>query len=487
MADACGILAAAVTKDGRMPHVADSESGHGDSHIKGDIPSIQLTAQINADLSRLDLTVEEMSAANIRRAYRSRALLSRADLDLSASEDLKALHAAHDRLLEELAMVASEEPINASSAPERMVRRNIAIHHPNVSALPWQRQEINEKISADVSHKLAPLAAYFNATFEEIVPTLRALKEGNCYRISIRHRCPSVPWATTHRTTFHGTSWFRLLDILPAGFTPSYGPGRHSAYRKFGVDLPVVYTCPFIEDALRHPISMTDSKHNPCGEILAWDLLPIRLVLELSCDVAARRIKLRNHPDYKTDTYLHEDLSIDAIVFLGRTPTAEQFALYEKNCPEYVKHFSMEPDPYNNGIHLPCHLPLYIVSLLRSTMTSDLRNINELKDATLELLSIRMDFLHQHSLPSNHSLNKEEMRLIWKKLGELYDREDDPIRRSWEENELGPGKRNQKRHQRFHLWIRLFYGRTEQIRNLFRDGLESNLVIGILALDAFKG
>ena len=129
---------------------------------------------------------------------------------------------------------------------------------------------------------------------------------------------------------------------------------------------------------------------------------------------------------------------------------------------------------------------LRTVSCLRTTMSRDFRGINELRDATLRLLALRADFLADLSVSSNHCLNDDEMKLIWKTLRSCYEAEEDAMRKYLEEAHWSKGKRRQKQHSRFCLWTRLVFGQPSQIRTLLRNGLATNIITAVRELDEFR-
>ena len=60
----------------------------------------------------------------------------------------------------------------------------------------------------------------------------------SCAMAAKKKRLSSAPhpYDTETSVTFHGTGWSRVPSILANGFLPSYGGGRHEAYRTFGED-----------------------------------------------------------------------------------------------------------------------------------------------------------------------------------------------------------------------------------------------------------
>ena len=64
---------------------------------------------------------------------------------------------------------------------------------------------------------------------------------------------------------YHGTFFSAMIAISKSGFVPVWGAGRGQALKKFGEDMPVVYTAPDEEQASWYPQAMVDAKGSRVG------------------------------------------------------------------------------------------------------------------------------------------------------------------------------------------------------------------------------
>ena len=56
------------------------------------------------------------------------------------------------------------------------------------------------------------------------------------------------------------------------GFLGVFGAGRYAAFKKFGVDIPVVYVSPLYVCAARYPLALATPQGEPLGEYVADDV-----------------------------------------------------------------------------------------------------------------------------------------------------------------------------------------------------------------------
>ena len=428
-------------------------------------------------LRELDLTENELNEDNVKRQFRHKSLDLPVDADNGTQQGMATLRIAYDRVLALLAMHRKGRNSLLQRSP---------IHHPEYTARPWHGSEANKEISATISWSLGLLSPFLLAPVEEVKASLTNLQAGSHYAVPLRVRSVSVPWPNRTRQAFHGTGWSRVQSILERGFLPSFGAGRHSALAKFGVDLPVLYVTPLLSTAERYPQLLVDKCGTPCGEIIAWDMIPVRIVFSFFLDVAARRIKIRRDPGNKQDGYLTEDTTLDSIIFIGKLPTQRQVDQYSARTTRYIPPQILQPDS-DEAKHLRLQREaLRTVSYLRTTTPRDLRGINELRDATLQLLDVRADFLLDLGASSNHCLSNDDMKLIWKTLRSAYEAEEDAMSKYSEETHWSKGTDHHKSHSRFRLWIRLIFGEVTQIRELLRNGLPTHITTAVKELDEFE-
>ena len=433
-------------------------------------------SQLQTALRELDLTEAELSEDNVKRQFRYKSLYLPSDAKIATQQGISTLRIAYDRVLALLAVHRKGATVSLRRPP---------IHHPAYTADPWHAVEANKEISATISSTLELLSPFLFAPLQDVIAALKNLRAGSHYAVPLRVRSVSVPWPNRTRQGFHGTGWSRVQSILENGFVPSFGAGRHTAIAKFDVDLPVLYVSPLLSTAAKYPQLLVDTNNTPCGEIIAWDMIPVRIVFSFFLDVAARRIKIRGRGGNKQDGYLTEDTTLDSIIFIGKLPTQTQLDQYSARTTRYIPPQILQPDA-DEAEHLRLQREaVRTVSCLRTTMSRDLRGINELRDATLQLLDVRADFLVDLGVSPNYCLSNDEMKLIWKILRSTYEAEEDAMRKYWEETHWRKGKRNKKQHSRFCFWIRLVFGQVTQIRNLLRNGLPPHVTTAVKDLDEF--
>ena len=299
--------------------------------------------------------------------------------------------------------------------------------------------------------------------------------------------------------SFRGTSLAAMYSILLEGFLGVFGAGRYAAFRKFGVDLPVVYVSPKYECAARYPLALATLQGKVIGEYVADDVYPLRVILQCFAPVSKRRIKIRSSKTNHQDAYLPEDVSVHSVIFvacgeapecqgwverIGEALDGDGFAgvddsdvagnglagVDDSDDAGDVSHTVLFPrdDDVDDGV---LEHQVHNMLLRLRIHDDDPRTAFSVAEDMLDLIDLREEFRAKHQI-MRRSLGEEEFTHLWQ--GPFKDLFFEDERRYWSA-QSDMLRKKQKANSRFYAWVRRRYGTRIMVCAVLRFGLSSRI------------
>ena len=461
------------------------------------------------DLDYYELTPADLNDETLRKRYRSRMLCVHPDKTTGSSKECVEAQAVHDRLkrglwqfqklqrsgqLNDIYECVSYKPARIASCRNLLQLADIRLAptwHPQILLdQSWYSRE-------SVQHALRNLSRTFVMPVDLLGDALQCLKPGRYF--SALCNIGAVEHSEDTSWSFHGTSFAAMYSILLEGFLGVFGAGRYAAFRKFGVDLPVVYVSPRYECAARYPLALATLQGKVIGEYVADDVYPLRVILQCFAPVSKRRIKIRSSKTNHQDAYLPEDVSVHSVIFvacgeapecqgwvecIGEALDGDGFAgvddsdvagdglagVDDSDDAGDVSHTVLFPrdDDVDDGV---LEHQVHNMLLRLRIHDDDPRTAFSVAEDMLDLIDLREQFRAQHQI-MHRSLGEEEFTHLWQ--GPFKDLFFEDERRYWSA-QSDMLRKKQKTNSRFYTWVRRRYGTRNMVRAALRFGISSRI------------